>query len=97
MAKTSEETKDKIRAAFESGKFSVKSIAERYGVSLQTVYNITKGSTRNERDESSEEEIEETEVSENDSEEETDWESWADFWKEKYLELHAKMVELGHL
>lgn len=27
----------------------------------------------------------------------TDWKAWSSFWKEKYLGLHAEMVELGHL
>lgn len=100
MARTSEETKEKIRAAYESEKFTAKKIAERYGVSVATVYNICKGSQESaeEEDDSSEEvEAEETESDEEEVSEGSAeyWEKRANFWKQKYLETWADVVELG--
>lgn len=95
MAKTSEETKDKIRAAVRSGKLSAKQIADKFGVSVQTVYNICKAPIESEQQEEESESDQKAEQSK-ESTDEYDWKAWAEFWKDRYLIAHAKLLELGH-
>lgn len=95
MAKISEEAKKKIRTAVSSGKLSTKEIAEKFGISTQTVYNICKTAEKEIQEEEESESDEEAEVTE-ESSDEMDWEAWAGFWKDRYLTAHAKLLELGH-
>jgi IS30 family transposase len=76
-----------IRSLKLEGK-TIREIAEITGRNATTICNLTKR-MRYKKEKETEKPVKE--------EEKINWEKWAEYWKEKYLELHVQMVEAGHL